>query len=240
MSAVERSKEPPRRRRVFANRTLNLGAIKAIGCDMDYTLIHYHHALWEQRAYDHIQRRMLDAGFPVADLRFDPDLVVRGLILDLSLGNVVKANRFGYVTRATHGTRTLDHAEQRRLYSRVLVDLSDSRWVFLNTLFSLSEACLYAQLVDLMDDGKLPTTLGYRDAYELVRAHTNLAHTVALRRSKPLAGCAGPVHPLCVPLPAPAARSNRALPARASAPVDLSRPGRRRPRWPGAAGFCAP
>jgi len=161
---------------VFANRTLNLGAIKAIGCDMDYTLIHYHHALWEQRAYDHVQRRMVEAGLPVEDLRFDPDLVVRGLILDLSLGNIVKANRFGYVTRATHGTRTLDHAAQRQAYSRVLVDLSDSRWVFLNTLFSLSEACLYAQLIDLLDAGKLEKRIGYRDAYELVRAHINVAH----------------------------------------------------------------
>ncbi|HEY2735075.1 MAG TPA: hypothetical protein VGI70_13860, partial [Polyangiales bacterium] len=29
---------PPLARRVFANRTINLRAIKAIGCDMDYTL----------------------------------------------------------------------------------------------------------------------------------------------------------------------------------------------------------
>ena len=143
---------------------------------MDYTLIHYHHVLWEARAYEHVQRRLVDAGLPLEGLTFDPDLVVRGLILDLARGNIVKANRFGYVTRACHGTQMLDHAQQRAQYSRLLIDLSDSRWVFLNTLFSLSEACLYAQLVDLLDAGKIKQALGYRDAYELVRTHTNETH----------------------------------------------------------------
>ena len=32
-----------------------------------------------------------------------------------------------------------------------IIDLAERRWVFLNTLFSLSEACLYAQVVDLLD-----------------------------------------------------------------------------------------
>ena len=32
---------PDRTRQIFCNRTLNLRAIKAIGYDMDYTLIHY-------------------------------------------------------------------------------------------------------------------------------------------------------------------------------------------------------
>jgi len=143
---------------------------------MDYTLIHYRHELWESRAYDHVVRRMGEEGWPVADLTFDPDFVTRGLILDLELGNLVKATRFGYVTRACHGTRMLAHEEQRRTYSRVLVDLSEPRWVFLNTMFSLSEACLYGQLVDRLDAGVLKRPLSYRELYEAVRTSVNTAH----------------------------------------------------------------
>jgi 5'-nucleotidase len=163
-------------RRVFANRTLNLRAIKAIGCDMDYTLIHYRHELWESRAYEHVARRMSETGWPVEGLRFDPEFATRGLILDLELGNLVKASRFGYVTRANHGTRELTHEQQRAQYSRLLIDLSEPRWVFLNTLFSLSEACLYAQLVDRLDDGQVKTSVSYRELYEAVRTTVNVAH----------------------------------------------------------------
>lgn len=167
---------PPAARRIYANRTLNLRAIKAVGCDMDYTLIHYRHELWEGRAYDHVVRRMAEAGWPVAGLEFDPEFATRGLVLDVELGNLVKPTRFGFVTRACHGTRELSHEEQRKLYSRVLVDLSEPRWVFLNTLFSLSEAALYAQLVDRLDAGELRPGISYRDLYAAVRNSVNLAH----------------------------------------------------------------
>ena len=35
-------------RRVWCNRTLNLRSIKAVGYDMDYTLVHYRTAEWER------------------------------------------------------------------------------------------------------------------------------------------------------------------------------------------------
>ena len=167
---------PPPERAVFCNRTLNMRSIQAIGFDMDYTLVHYDVKAWEARAYAHVQQRLLANGHPVADLRFDPDLFSRGLIVDLQLGNIVKANRFGYVTQAAHGVQTLLHDVQRKAYSQVWVDLSEKRWVFLNTLFSLSEACLYAQLVDLYDAGKLSRDLDYRTIYELVGRTMDAAH----------------------------------------------------------------
>ena len=51
LSALERAELPPAGRRIFCNRTLNLRGIEAIGFDMDYTLVHYHVHVWEQRAY---------------------------------------------------------------------------------------------------------------------------------------------------------------------------------------------
>lgn len=167
---------PPRAREIFCNRTLNLRSIRAIGYDMDYTLIHYHVEEWERRAYEYLRRKLLEHGWPVADLVFDPQQVIRGLILDTELGNVVKANRFGYVKRAAHGTRLLDFEEQRRAYARVQVDLAERRFVFLNTLFTLSEACMYAQLVDMLDAGRLGGVLGYAGLYRQVRSDIDEAH----------------------------------------------------------------
>ncbi|MCU0864547.1 MAG: HAD-IG family 5'-nucleotidase [Planctomycetes bacterium] len=168
--------QAPPERALFCNRTLNMRSIRAVGFDMDYTLVHYDVVAWETRAYAHVQQRLLDRGLPVGELRFDPELFARGLILDVQLGNIVKANRFGYVTMASHGTRLLPHDQQRRVYSQIWVDLSLPRWVFLNTLFSLSEACIYGQLVDLLDRGDLPGQHTYQSLYALVGDTMNAAH----------------------------------------------------------------
>src|SRR5215470_5117036 len=174
-------------RGVYCNRTLNLRSIRAIGYDMDYTLVHYHTAAWERRAYHHVKQRFLDAGWPVAHLEFDPELVVRGLVLDVELGNVVKANRFGFVRTAAHGTRPLDFDALRGAYARTMVDLSEPRWVFLNTLFSLSEGCLYSQLVDLLDAGKLPGPMGYGELYAQVQEKLNRAHVEGALKAEVIA-----------------------------------------------------
>jgi HAD superfamily 5'-nucleotidase-like hydrolase len=103
-----------------------------------------------------------------------------GLIVDCELGNLVKANRFGYVKRACHGTAMMEFEAQRTAYERTVVDLADRRWVFANTLFSLSESCLYMQLVDLADQGKLLGTplahASYAKLYERVRQVLDASH----------------------------------------------------------------
>ncbi len=166
----------PPSRAIYANRTLNMRAIKAIGYDMDYTLIHYKMEEWERRAYEHLRLRIADLGWPVDDLEFDPKLAVRGLIIDTELGNVVKTDRFGYVRKAFHGTSPLPFADQKAVYARELADLSQSRWVFLNTFFSISEACMFMQLVDIVDAGEGPRAVGYADLYRKVRENLDEAH----------------------------------------------------------------
>lgn len=167
---------PPPARRVFCNRTLNLRSIRAVGFDMDYTLVHYNTIAWEQRAYAYTRDRLAERGWPVKSLEFDPNLVTLGLVYDLELGNIVKANRFGYVKRACHGRTMLDFDAQRRLYSRVLIDPREPRWEFINTLFGVSEGCLYAQLVDLLDQDRLHGVMGYADLYRIVRKTLDAAH----------------------------------------------------------------
>ena len=178
---------PPRTRGIFCNRTLNLRAIRAIGYDMDYTLVHYRVDEWERRAYEYLQAKFTDLGWPVQSLTFDPAFIVRGLIIDMELGNVLKANRFGYVKRAYHGTRQLDFEAQRAAYARTIVDLSEPRYVFLNTLFTLSEGCMYAQLVDLLDARTLPEVLSYDRLYDRVRTSIDEAHVEGQLKAEILA-----------------------------------------------------
>ena len=167
----------PPERRVYANRTLNLRAIRAIGYDMDYTLVQYRSDEWERAAFDHARTLLAERGWPVDELVFDPAAFVQGLVFDLELGNLVKATRFGYVIRAQHGTRPLPFDELRSVYAREYVDLGEPRWDFLNTLFSLSEACLYAQLVDLADRKALPEVVGYDDLSRVVTDALDRSHT---------------------------------------------------------------
>lgn len=168
--------EIPVARRLYCNRTLNFRSIKAIGYDMDYTLIHYHVEEWELRAYEYLKQQLIREGWPIHSLKFDPKQVCRGLVIDTERGNLVKPNRFGFVKHATHGTKVLDFESQRQIYSRTIVDLSEPRWLFLNTLFSLSEGCMYAQLVDLLDQRAIPEVLGYADLYNRVRRVLEAAH----------------------------------------------------------------
>ncbi|MSP24728.1 MAG: HAD family hydrolase [Myxococcales bacterium] len=169
---------PPPGRGLYCNRTLNLKSIKVVGFDMDYTLVQYHTKDWEKRAYEHLRARLQQRGWPVGGLEFDAALVMRGLIVDIERGNILKANRFGYVKQAMHGTRMLEFDALRRTYSRTMAELALSRYRFMNTLFSLSEGCMYAQLVDLLDRGELASEhLGYRELYQIVRDNIDATHT---------------------------------------------------------------
>lgn len=107
-------------RGIFCSRTLNLRSIGVIGYDMDYTLMHYNVMAWEGRAYDYCMVNLRNMGFPVDGLAFDPELVIRGLVIDKEKGNLVKADRFGYIKRAMHGTRMLSTRELRCVSRLVL------------------------------------------------------------------------------------------------------------------------
>jgi HAD superfamily 5'-nucleotidase-like hydrolase len=174
---VTHSAIPPHRG-IFCNRSLNLRSIRAIGYDMDYTLVHYDAEAWERTAYEHLRTRLAALGWPVYDLVFDPRAVIRGLLIDRNLGNLVKANRFGYVKASAHGTQMLGQGEKKAIYGRTVVDPDDARFVSLNTLFSLSEATMFAQLVDRLDAGLLPAdgALGYRDLFRVIRTALDEAH----------------------------------------------------------------
>lgn len=135
---------------------------------MDYTLVHYDVEEWERGAFDHVREYLLAEGWPVDQLEFDPDRFTLGLTFDLELGNLVKATRFGYVVRALHGTEPLSFDELRAAYAGTVIDLSMNRFEFMNTMFELSRASLWTQLVDIHDHERLPGITGYHDLYRAI------------------------------------------------------------------------
>ncbi|CAM6048131.1 unnamed protein product [Sphagnum compactum] len=167
-------------RGIFCSRTLSLRTITTIGYDMDYTLIHYNVKAWEGRAYEYGLKNLHLMGYPVHGLSFDNDLVIRGLILDKEKGNLVKADRFGQIKRAMHGTKMLSSHAISEIYGEELVNLrNDSRWEFLNTLFSISESVICMQMVERLDNGALPPELGevaYETLFQAVSTSMLRAH----------------------------------------------------------------
>ena len=171
-------------RGVFCNRTLNLRSVRAIGFDMDYTLIHYHTDEWERAAFEHARQILAERGWAVADLEFDPTRFSLGLVFDLDLGNLVKATRFGYVVRAQHGNTMLDFEEQRASYQTTVVELAEDRFTFMNTLFEISRASLWAQLVDLHDRSPLAGIRSYASLYRAIDEALNESHTAGALKAE--------------------------------------------------------
>ena len=186
MSSPDVSNAPPERG-VFANRTLNLRSVRAIGYDMDYTLLHYKVDEWEGAAFRHAKGRLADRGWPVEHLSYTGSAFTLGLVFDKARGNLLKATRFGYVVRAQHGTSMLRHERQREEYAETVVDLGEDRFEFMNTMFELSRASLWSQLVDILDQGELPGVHGYHELYDAVDDALNESHIAGALKAEIIA-----------------------------------------------------
>jgi HAD superfamily 5'-nucleotidase-like hydrolase len=151
-SALHR--EVPRARQIFVNRNLRMDKIEAVGFDMDYTVAMYHLQRLETLAFRMTLARMIETlGYPPAlgALQYDPEFVIRGLVVDKLHGNIFKMDRHNHVGRCYHGRRPLPEEELRRLYRGEKVHLSSPRFAWIDTLFALPEACLFAGVIELLE-----------------------------------------------------------------------------------------
>ena len=85
-------------------------------------------------------------------MRHDRELVQRGLIVDRRCGNLLKMDRHHYVVQAFHGTRKLPPEMRKSQYANRRIRIG-RRFAAIDTFFALPEITLYAQLVDLFDQG---------------------------------------------------------------------------------------
>ena len=146
-----------RARQVFVNRNLRMSTIELVGFDMDYTLAIYHQRRIEQLSFELTLQKLVDSyGYPpeILQIPYDAHFAIRGLFIDKTNGNLVKMDRFGHVGRAMHGRRPLDSKEYKRLYRDERVrafypPYSSDAWI--DTLFSLPEACLFADIIEMLE-----------------------------------------------------------------------------------------
>ncbi|XP_015933878.1 uncharacterized protein LOC107460071 isoform X1 [Arachis duranensis] len=171
------------RKQIFCNRSLNMKNIVAVGFDMDYTLAQYKPETFESLAYQGtIKKLVYDLGYPreLLNWSFDWKYMVRGLVLDKKRGNILKMDRHKYVKVAYHGFKELSKEDKVGTYGNTLVrdSFDEPDYALIDTLFSLAEAYLFAQLVDFKDDnpGKIQESVDYARMYKDVRAAVDLCH----------------------------------------------------------------
>ena len=169
----------PRRNRIYVNRNLRLDKIEMVGFDMDYTLALYNQARIEELSMRATLHKLVTAkGYPTAiqGLGYDPMLAVRGLVVDRINGNIFKPDRYGFPGRARHGLATIDRSQISELYQRERMRLSNQRYAWIDSLFALPEAVLYACLVDYFDHNDAPAKPDYTTLWEHIRECIDLAH----------------------------------------------------------------
>ena len=168
--------ELPHSRQIYANRALRLDQISLVGFDMDYTLAVYSMRNIEELAFRMTLQRLVEKkGYPaeVEALKYDHEFVIRGLVVDKDLGNIFKMDRHNYVGRCFHGRRALPIEERRALYQNEKIRLSLPRFAWIDTLFSLPEACLYAEIIQKLEPAQ---KLDYHQLYDDVREAIDEVH----------------------------------------------------------------
>ncbi len=174
---------------VFVNRMLNLKRIKVIGFDMDYTLVGYDTKELEKTTHRlTIQTLITGLGYPeeIGTLSFDFQRSIVGLVIDKNKGNLIQLSRYGKVKTAYHGLTEIGYKEQNRIYQEMAIDIKTTDFLSLDTSFSISFGVLYAQLVQLKDEGlQLPEYHHIADDIKtaLDTVHQNDSLKSAIRRN---------------------------------------------------------
>ena len=170
--------ELPHSRQVYTNRSLKLEEIDLVGFDMDYTLAVYSMRQIEELAFHMTLERMVQKrGYPahLTGLKYDHEFVIRGLVVDKDFGNIFKMDRHNHVGRCYHGRRQLGLDERRALYQKnEKIRLSLPRFAWIDTLFSLPEACLYAEIIEALEAAK--EKVDYHKLYDDVRESIDEIH----------------------------------------------------------------
>jgi 5'-nucleotidase len=166
----------PRQNRIFCNRNLRMSGIGWVGFDMDYTLAVYNQQEIDELSIRATIEKLVARGYPafIRDITYSTVFPVRGLLIDKRCGNVLKMNRFKFVTKGFHGFRELPKDELRQLYHSHKLRPATPRYHWIDTLYALSEASLYAALVDAMELRRMP--IDYAKTFADIRESIDEAH----------------------------------------------------------------
>jgi len=143
----------PKNRRIYVNRNLSMAHIDWIGFDMDYTLAIYDQDGMDRLSIDVTAARLVKRGYPqwVTTIPYDTRFPIRGLLIDKKYGNVVKMDRYKTVGKAYRGFKQISKEQLRTLYHQAKPRAPTTRYHFIDTLYALSEAAVYAGIIDAYD-----------------------------------------------------------------------------------------
>jgi 5'-nucleotidase len=177
LSHPREGRDVERARQIFVNRNLRMQKIELVGFDMDYTLAIYHLRRIEQLSFDMTLAKLIsERGYPmeIGQLHYDHSFVMRGLVVDKLNGNLIKMDRYGHVGRAYHGLRPLASDLWHRLYRHERIQLKSPQYAWIDTLFALPEACLYAGIIELLES--LGRAIDYGRLYDDIRESIDQVH----------------------------------------------------------------
>lgn len=153
----------PRTRRVFVNRNLRMAGIDWVGFDMDYTLAIYNQVEMDRLSIRATTEKLATRGYPpdvLAAIDYPIDFPIRGLLIDKRFGHILKMDRYKVVQKGFHGMRELSKDELRSLYHQKRLKPLPARYHWIDTLYALSEATLYAALVEGLEERGLDVDYG--------------------------------------------------------------------------------
>ena len=177
LAAPHPSWDVERARQVFTNRNLRLAKVELVGFDMDYTLAIYHMRRLEQLSYDlTVAKLIAERGYPVEMglLQYDHRFVIRGLAVDRVNGNLIKLDRFGHMGRAYHGLHSLERSTWEKLYLHTRIRVRPPYYAWIDTLFALPEAYLFAGTIELLES--LGRSVDYGKLYDDIRDAMDTVH----------------------------------------------------------------
>jgi 5'-nucleotidase len=166
----------PRQRRVFCNRNLRMSGIAWVGFDMDYTLAIYNQKEMDELSIRATVEKLIARGYPefIRTIPYSTEFAVRGLLIDKRTGNILKMNRYKLVTKGYHGLRELGKEELRALYHSRKIRPATPRFHWIDTLYALSEATLYAAIVEAMAQRRM--SIDYAKTFTDIREGIDEAH----------------------------------------------------------------
>src|SRR6478735_497511 len=173
--------------KIYVNRSLNMATLTSIGFDMDHTLVLYNRENFENLAFHETVKKFVANGYPeeLLKLKFDPNFVIRGLLVDRDRGNLLKVDSHKYVKVAFHGHRKLDKQERYELYNAKSFKADD--YLTVDTFFALSEVQLFTEIVDYMRRHPGQIQKSYRQVYADLREWIDLSHQDGSIKSRVLA-----------------------------------------------------
>jgi 5'-nucleotidase len=167
----------PPEQRIYVNRNLRMSSIEAVGFDLDHTLSHYDQLSVGELAFSATKEKLVTKKhYPeeILTLSYDPDFLVRGLVVDLDRGNILKMDCHNYVQRVCHGKRAISSSERKNIYAEVRFSFSKNSYSSIDTLFHIPEVYLFTSLVDYFEKSRREPD--FRELFFDVREMIDEAH----------------------------------------------------------------